>query len=352
MLNTKTLKKLLIITTICAVPVVLIAIKSGKSIIRDDGLFFPDLLRNQENIYKVIVQDHNNTLTLYKSSGTWKILERDNYPVLADRVDDLLLSLGDLRIIEPKTSKPELYEQLDVNDIKDENSKAVLIVVLNDKNEELANMYIGKREGLRVGEEYQEHIFIRRAGEEQAWLVRGILPLSNNFMDWVEQPLLGIVDSDQVSSIEIIRPETSKVRIYKNQLDQEDFILEASASKKGMSLDIDSINSLPFEVAELEFKNVFPADNIKLDWDKSITANLETFPGVKVLLNIVKQDQKVFVKVHADASSEASNEILNKVDAYNKAKQDWVFEVPSEFYYAVTVAKNDFLRPEIIDLVG
>lgn len=344
MLNTKTLKKLIIITTICAVPVVLIAIKSSRSIANDASVFLPDLLRHTDEITKIIMQDHNNTLTLQKNNGSWQMLERNNYPVLSDKVEDLLLSLGELRIIEPKTAKPEFYEQLDVNDIKDANSKAVLITILNSKNEELTNLYVGKREGLRIGEEYHEHIFIRKAGDEQTWLVEGILHLSNDFRDWVEQPLLGVVDADQVRSLEIIKPKTSTVRIYKNQFEQEDFILEASASKAGMTLDIDSINALPFEVAELEFENVIPAENIVLDWDKSISANLETFPGVKVLLNVIKQGSKVFAKVQANASHDASDEVFNKVEAYNKAKQDWVFEVPAEFYYRVTIAKNEFLK--------
>lgn len=345
MLNTKTLKKLIIITTICAVPVVLIAVKSNKSII-NDKVFLPGLLTHREEISRIILQNHDNTLTLQKNNGEWQLAERNNYPVLGDKVDDLLYSLGDLRILEAKTSKPELHQQLDVNDINEANSKAILITVLNNKNEQLTQLYIGKREGLRVGEEYQEHIFIRKAGEEQAWLVQGILPLSSDFRDWLEQPLLGIIEADAVRCVEIIRPQASKIKIFKTQAEQEDFILEASASKPGMTLDIDTVNSLPFEVAELEFDDVLPSHSVAIDWDKSITANLETFQDVNVLLKVVKHDGKVFAKVQANASPNSSDELLNKVDAYNKNHKDWVFALPAEFYYVITAAKADFLKPK------
>lgn len=348
MLNTKTLKRLIFITAICAIPVAWISVNNGKvSIESKHKKFLPVLLKQREQIATVIVQKHDQTLTLQKRDGVWGILENNNYPVIASKVDDLLFSLADLQIIEPKTARPEFHEQLAVNDVTEPQSNATLLTLQNAKGADVAKIYVGKRESVNLGEEFQEHIFIRRAGEDQTWLVQGGLPLSTDFKEWVEQPLLGIVDSDQVKRLSINIPEVSNIVISKATAEQEDFIIESAQIKavKGQTLDLDTVNTLPFEVAELEFNNILVSDTANLDWNKSVVATLETFPGVQVAVNLLKQDGKVYAKVHATASPDVSEDVQNTVKNYNASKQPWIFEVSKQFYNTVTVSNNDFVIP-------
>lgn len=344
MLNTKTLKRLIFITAICAIPVVWIAVNNGKVTIESKHKkFFPVLLKQREQVAVVILQGHGQTLTLQKQNGVWGILENNNYPVITSKVDDLLFSLADLQIIEPKTARPEFHEQLDVNDVNEPQSNALLLTVQNAKGADIAKIYVGKRESVRLGEEFQEHIFIRRAGEDQTWLVQGVLPVSTDFKEWVEQPLLGIVDSDQVQRLSINIPTVSNIVISKATAEQEDFVIESAQIKaiKGHTLDLDTVNTLPFEVAELEFNNVLVSDAASLDWGNSVVATLETFPGVQVSLNVLKHDDKVYAKVHATASENAPETVQNTVKTYNASKQPWIFEVSKQFYNTITVSSND-----------
>jgi len=347
MLNTKTLKRLVFITALCAIPVVWIAINNGSiAIDTKSKKLLPGFLKQREQVAVVIVQGHGKTLTLQRqNNGIWGILENSNYPVMTSKVDDLLFSLADLQVIEPKTAKPEFHEQLDVNDITDPQSNAVLITVQNLKGADIVKIYVGKRESVRLGEEFQEHIFIRRAGEDQTWLVQGILPLSTDFKEWVEQPLLGIIDSDQVQRLSINAPSVSNIVISKATVEQEDFVIETAQIKatKGHTLDLDTVNTLPFEVAELEFNNVLVSDAANLDWSNSIVATLDTFPGVQVALNVLKHENKVYAKVHATAAADASDTVQNSVKTYNDSKQPWIFEISKQFYNTITVSNNDFV---------
>jgi hypothetical protein len=345
MLNAKTLRKLVIITTVCAVPVIFIAFKGGIAAIHDKNqIFIPDLIKNKDQISKIIMQDYSQKLTLQKVNGSWLMLERNNYPVLTDKVEDLIYSLADLRIIEPKTNNRAYFKQLDVNDITEPDSQALLVMLQDGDNINFAKVYIGKREGVRLGEEYQEHIFVRRADEDQTWLVQGVVPLSSDFRDWVEQPLLGLIDSDQIKSVAIQRPQADKIVIAKNKQDQEDFILETLSAKKGMVLDLDAVNTVPFELAELEYSDVLPVASVDAEWDKSLTATLETFPGVTVVLNVIKHNDRVFAKVQANVSGEANAELQSKVQAYNTMKQGWVYELSPEFYKSISLANADFMK--------
>lgn len=345
MLNKKTLTKLLGITLICAVPVVLILLKtSGSTIMSKDTLFLPNLLKNKQQIAKLIIQDHDRTLTLQRANDTWQIVERNNYPVLHDKVEELLYGLADLRIVEPKTTNSQLYGQLDVNDISDSGAKSILITVQDSEQHDLAKVIIGKREGLQLGEDYSEHIFVRKADDTQTWLVQGLLPLSNDIKDWVEQPLLGLVDSSKVKKIIVSKTDGNKLTISKTIPEQEDFILETAVQQPGMTLDVDSINTLPFEVAELEFEDVLLAADQNIDWSSSITAELETFPGVTVALNFVQRDGVVFAKAQATAAPDATADVQQQVSKFNAEKETWVYKLPADFYKTITVNNTDFLR--------
>lgn len=344
MLNTKTLKRLIFMTALCAIPVVWIAINNGGiDIDTRHKKLLPGLIKQREQIALVLLQDHDRTLTLKKQNGDWGILENNNYPVMNAKVDDLLFNLADLRVIEPKTAKPEFHDQLDLNDVTEPQSNAVLVTLQNFKGDDIAKIYVGKRESIRLGEEFLEHIFIRRAGEDQTWLVQGIISLSTDFKEWVEQPLLGIVDSGQVQRLSINVPSGSNIVISKASAEQEDFVIESAQFKatKSLALDIDTVNTLPFDVAELEFNNVMPEDATNLDWDNSVVATLDTFPGIKVLLNVIRNDGKFYAKVHAAAAEEANDTVQDRVKAYNNSKQRWVFEVSKQFYNTITMANND-----------
>ncbi len=349
MLNTKTLKRLIFITALCAIPVVWITINNcGIAFDTKHKKLLPGLLKQREQIALVSLQSHNQTLTLQKQDGVWGILENNNYPVISEKVDDLLFSLANLRIIESKTAKPEFHEQLDLNDITEPQSNAWLVTVQNTNGADIAKIYVGKRESVRLREEFLEHIFIRHAGEDQTWLVQGNLPLSTDFKEWVEQPLLGIVDSEQVQRLSINVPSGSNIVISKTSPEQEDFIIETAQIKasKGSILDINTVNTLPFDVAELEFNNVVLSETADIDWSNSIVATLDTFPGVQVLLNVLKHDGKFYAKVQAAAAAESSDIIQNNVKAFNDSKQRWVFEVSNQFYNTITIANNDSLASD------
>lgn len=346
MLNTKTLKKLIIITTICVVPVVFIAIKSGTSLIRNNNaLFLPNLLAKPDQITKIVLQYNEQIFTLQKADNNWQMVEKQNYPIMNSKVEALLVGLADLRIVEPKTSNKESHKQLNLNDIGELGSQALLITINDMYNDELAKIYIGKREGVHVGEEYKEHIFVRHANEAQTWLAQGLVPSSNDFSDWVDQSLLSIIETDQISRVEIRSSPVTSVVISKNNPEQEDFQLENLQSKNNsMVLDLDMVNTVPFELAEMEFKNVHLADNLIVNWDNGLTAEVYTFPGLKVTLNMIKNEDKVYAKVHADLITEATPELQQKMLAFNLAKRHWVYEITLETYKSISLSNNDFLK--------
>lgn len=317
MLNTRTLNILILVTVLSVLALVYCYFNTEKTLgVGENNLLLPEL--NTYKVSKLVVKDHDNKYTFYKDNDTWRILEKNGYPVIPDRIEEILYGLADLRILEPKTTNPEYYPILGVNPVHDQDSKAIELIATDENGIEQVHLIIGKREELKV--------FVRRPEEMQAWLVLGFLDLSSDFRDWVKQPLLGLADEDQVSKVEIVQPTGEQLVIAKESIDAEDFQVTGLVPQQQEALDLDAINSLPYALAEIEYIDVMPATSMDIDWDKSLLVSLTTFNGKTTRLKLKKFSGQIFAMVDDNS--------------------DWCFRVPDHTYALVAVDKTDFVMPQ------
>ena len=82
-----------------------------------------------------------------------------------------MLGLSELRLREAKTRKPDFYPRLQVEDLKVEKAKAILLTV-NGKKGELARVIIGKINNDVAGSSNVGR-YIRRPEEKHSWLASG-----------------------------------------------------------------------------------------------------------------------------------------------------------------------------------
>ncbi len=351
-LSNKTLQKLALITFLVTVPLLVILYQSGGSAIKSKNTpLFPGMVTDLGLLSKLTVEDHDQTLTLERNNDTWILVERNNYPVATSNVQDLVSSLAALRIIEPKTKSPALYAQLDVDEVNQPDSKAVKITLYDNNQQAVAAVLIGKRDGVLEGDQYIERLFARKPADQQTWLLQGILPLSNNVKDWLDQPLLGIVPAEKLKKLAIKRPQFDALVMAKLNAEEQDFKLENANVTPGMQLDVDAINTLPFEVSEIEILDVLSSDQaniqqMNIDWQQGVQAQLETFDGVSVALDVVKHDDKIFAKVSAVVPEDAQDEIKQQVSIFNASHQSWYYQLSPEAYKTLNLASTDLLRAD------
>lgn len=343
MLSSKTLTRLILICSLCAFGVGYFVWQAAKTK-HNNGLFLPGLLKEHEQIAQVVIENGQHKLTIIRGVDNWQIAERGNYPVLREKVEELLFALADLEIVEPKTANPENFKQLGVEDIETAPLTTTQISVLDKQNNTLAKVIIGNHEGMANGDDYQEFICIRKAGDLQSWLVRGTLPFSVEFSDWVEQPLLGLIEAEQLKLLSVLKPKNDKVIISRKSSKQEDFTLSSFKPKKGRTLDLDAVNTLPFTVAELEFIDAIPSTTQGIDWQNSVQARLETFAGITIGLSLIKQDDKVLAKVSASAAVDAPRDVQAKVEAFNALKSPWYYQLSEEAYNEITAGNSTFMK--------
>ncbi len=133
--------------------------------------------------------------TIKRDGDTWRLAEREGYPVPLKRVQAALISLAELKFLEPKTQDPSRYDRLGVEDITPKSKGAVKITVKDAQGKVLASAIMG-----RVNENLYGKAgggtYLRRAGEAQSWLAEGVAKFGTDHKDWIDKNIVSVTKAD------------------------------------------------------------------------------------------------------------------------------------------------------------
>ena len=90
-------------------------------------LLLPDLKARLNDIDKIVVRTGGNKTiaTLARQKDGWVLVERGSYPADVGKIRKDLIALAEAKVLEEKTSNPEFYNQLGVDDIAKETAGGV-----------------------------------------------------------------------------------------------------------------------------------------------------------------------------------------------------------------------------------
>jgi len=130
-------------------------------------------------------------VTVHQQGGQWTVAERADYPADLPKLKKLLLALSDAKIREEKTSNPDSYAIIGVEDPSQPGATGTQIE-LTAQNGKLA-VIVGKSAG--------EGTFVRRAGEKPSYIVEPGISVDAEPRYWIDTRLLDI-PTDKIQSIE------------------------------------------------------------------------------------------------------------------------------------------------------
>jgi len=146
-------------------------------------------------------------VTLDRSSGRWLVSEA-GYPADTQRVRRLLVALGELHVLEPKTGDPARYAALAVEDVEDAKAQS-LRLELRGLHEPLA---------LLVGRAAAQGAYVRVPGHRQALEVRPALDVARAPRDWLARTIVDVA-AERVQSVEVARSDAPAWRAVKTTRD-------------------------------------------------------------------------------------------------------------------------------------
>ena len=290
---------------------------------------FAALRADPDSATKVEIKSRFGTFSMVRADGKWTTPDRYNYRIDENDVRRLIVSISDMRYIERKTSLPERFARLEVDDVDGINAESAYVRVTNAAGAVLAEAIIG-RPSARFIDGSVSGTYIREPGTNNVWLVSGIANVQTRLVPWLERSIVS-VPVNTVARIELNGSEGT-IALSRESADTEEFVL--ANAPEGRVLDMRKVTSISRALANVELEDIEPRSELKLP-DDAPTATVTTFDGVTVSVRLAKIDNKNWGIFSAAYTGDPSDEsdvakaARASVEAINQRVGDWVYWLPS-----------------------
>ena len=290
---------LVAITVLALVAAVVVALQqpTAAPVRYVDEPAFPALRTDPDAVAKVVLTTPDGSFTLVRETGDrWAALERFGYPVDSDKVRALIVALADMRLIEAKTSLPERYSRLEVEDPEGADAKSRLLRAEGADGTVLVEVILGKRQFRLTGNQ-AAGTYLRRPGEAQSWLASGGVDLDTEVVDWLDEEIVDL-DPARIGRI-AIRPDSGANYLVRRDAVGAPLELSDLAAGERVKEDAD-LGRLAGAFAGMALEDVRP--RAELDWPAAHhSATATSLDGVEVTVQLAKIDGEPWALLDARA---------------------------------------------------
>ncbi|MGI9302756.1 MAG: DUF4340 domain-containing protein [Gammaproteobacteria bacterium] len=332
------------------------------------ALLIPDLKAKINDLSEVrlVKRGAESAVTLNKAEGGWVVAEKDNYPADVGKLRKSLLDLADAKVLENKTSKPELYARLGVEDMTASEAAGSQIELKG--MDAPMSVIIGKTAQGANG------TYARIVDEEQSVLVSGRLTFDTEPLNWLQRDIINIA-AGRVQEIRISQPGGELLTASKAGRDQQHFAV--GDLPDGRELESPgSVNNLASVLGNLRLDDVKAVSEISVDEKEPVETVVSTFDGLVVTGKAFELDGKQHAafaakfdaeqaqrfseephgeeepsgenaegKTGDQASAADHDKIKKEAEQINARLGDWVFQIPNFKYENLTKKMDDLLKP-------
>jgi hypothetical protein len=297
---------------------------------------FPALAGELGDVASVGLERKDFSATFGRRGDLWLVAQKGDYPADADKVRQLVLTLADMHLIEPKTRLPDLYDRLDVEDPG--SGKSTLVSIVDKSGTTVARLIVGKRRFDRLGAG-NGGLYVRRPGDPQSWLASGALDLSGDLVGWLDRQILDIPQS-RIAKVSLTQPDGTRLVLSRTKPDAQFAIEGAPADTKLKSETAPSEPAMALETLSLD--NVAPAAKMPLPQTGVATASYTTFDGLTIDLRLIERGKADWIAVTATGSGKTAAEakqIAARVSG-------WSYAIPSYKAAMVKTKLADLIEPK------
>jgi hypothetical protein len=153
-------------------------------------------------------------------------------------------------------------------------------------------LIIGKKR-IPKGDSLVSSLYVRRAGEEQTFLVKGEVNAPASPPDWMDKELFHI-DSKRIRSIEIQNPKDSGLSIVKEDPDATNLLLKNIPDGFKLRSQV-SLNGLATALEHLSFEDVLSSKDVDLPEERTVTT-FKTFDGLIATATSASMDDRTYTR--------------------------------------------------------
>lgn len=281
------------------------------------GALLPELAPELDSLGKLRLSGAAGAdiVTLERSDKGWVVANRGGYPADAAKLREFVLTLADAKTIEAKTSNPERYPDLGVEDVTAADAKGVLVEL--EGLSKPARFIVGHINGGGGG-----GTFVRRADEQQTWLTGATLNIERGVADWIARDLADL-PSSQIRSVSIDKAGKT-LRVEKSTTGDGNFVI-ADLPKGRVASSEYAANGLASMLAGLRVDDVLDSSSAEPPSD-AIKARYTLFDGTVISATAWTVDGRHLARFAANLDEAAANDWI----ALEQAKADQAYEEARE----------------------
>ncbi len=294
-MNTRQIKTLAIVLIVLVASLFTITLSDKQSDTSAGGLLFPVLKAQINDISQVSISKAGEALTVTNDSGRWVLAERDGYPVDTGKLRKLLLALADATKLEEKTSNPEMYDRLGVEDTAPDSKGTEILMTGPDSETSLILGNLAQRK-YRYG---------RVPGQDQSWLIDQNPTLPADVGGWLLPEILDI-DTSRIQSVSITHNDGETIRIEKEDDAASNFNVPDIPDGRELSY-AGVVNSIAGVLSNLNLQDVAKATETEAD-DSLVRTVFTTFSGLEISIESSLRNEETWIIVSAHQSDTNSDE--------------------------------------------
>jgi uncharacterized protein DUF4340 len=307
-MKAKTLGILAAITIAGSVLAIFVNQKPASQFPQSGDLLFPELLSVINDVNEIVVETKDQAVTLVRGENIWRVKENSGYRADVEKVKQTLIGLAELRILEPKTKNPELYDRLGLQDKEQEDSLSTTVTLKTPNNPEAAVVILGNQRPAK-GNPRMSEIYVRKPGDPQSWLSIGNLPLEKVPGEWLDKEITALT-TKRVHRVTVRHPGGETLLVSKDKPEDLDFQLDSIPAGSKVASQF-NVNNVVGTLVQLSLEDVKEAEQVNFQDGSGVIAVLETFDGLRLHVQTAKQENKIF----GNFSAEYDQKLLQPEDA-------------------------------------
>src|SRR5436190_14707042 len=281
---------------------------AGKKLLGD----FP-----MNDVAHIQIKQGTNDLNLAKKDEIWRVRERNDYPANFSQISDLLIKLGDLKIVQSETVGQSQLARLNLVpgtatnsalavDFKDKSDKSIRSLLLGKKHMKKSNRpnpMMGDMDD-EEGGGYPDGRFVKVAADSKdVILISDALTSVDSKPDqWLNKDFFKV---EKIRSVAVNFPVTTNS--WKISRETETGEWKLADAKPTEQLDNSKASGVGNSLASPSFNDVSLAKPEELGLDKPTTVTLDTFDNFTYTLKVgqkTNDNVPIVVAVAADLPKE------------------------------------------------
>ena len=259
-----------------------------------------------------IKQPGQPSVRIERREDGWVVPAKADYPAAPQALAELLRALREARTQEAKTANPQWHARLGLAEEGGADEQALRLKLHFDGHPDL---------GLRLGSPSQQGSgqLVRRAGENQVWLIDQQLQVPTRELDWLDRRVTDIPFT-RIARLELRYVDGEKLTLTRADAEQYNFAVAELRKEQKLSFE-GAANGVALVFSNLQFADAAPLAQIGFKEAPMLQFSLSGFAEEKLEGALYKQGEQYWLVLGEREGFEAGEV---------SARADWAYRLESD----------------------